>query len=101
MGGLPLAVVDHPPALHVLGDEGVGVGVAGLGHRGHLARVDGGRCSGRMPWGQAPRIHPGSTLADMSLRYGHEKATKIIGSLTSGADLQARVEAAYTPLSAA
>ena len=29
--GLALAIVDHPPALADLGDEGVGVGVAGLG----------------------------------------------------------------------
>jgi hypothetical protein len=28
-----LAIMDHPPALHVLGDEGVGVGIAGAGHR--------------------------------------------------------------------
>jgi hypothetical protein len=32
VSGLSLAVMDHPPALHVLGDEGVGVGVAGLRH---------------------------------------------------------------------
>ena len=31
MGGLSLVVVDHPPTLHGLGDEGVGVGLTGLG----------------------------------------------------------------------
>ena len=35
--GLPLAVVDHPPAVPGFGDEGAGVGIAGLRH-GHGRR---------------------------------------------------------------
>ena len=37
--GLPLAVVDHSPTLSNLGHEGVGVGVAGLGHSVHGGEV--------------------------------------------------------------
>jgi hypothetical protein len=33
---LTLAVVDHPPALHRLGDESLGVGVAGTGHQASI-----------------------------------------------------------------
>jgi hypothetical protein len=33
--GLTSVAVDHPPALVDFGDEGTGVGVAGLRHRGH------------------------------------------------------------------
>jgi hypothetical protein len=32
VGGLPLSVVDHPPTLHGLSDEGVGVGVPRARH---------------------------------------------------------------------
>jgi hypothetical protein len=43
--GLHGAVVNHRPTPHRLGDE-AGVAIAGLGHRGHGSRVDGG-VSGR------------------------------------------------------
>ena len=78
--GLPLAVVDHPPALADFGDEGAGVGVAGARHSIH--DFDGTpwhhqRAMDELEirWLMAPDARPMPTLEDLLQRPAwHQRA---------------------------